>query len=194
MIKTASQHYANFDRPAAERVHVAQALRQGHPVVLPQVEDVYKAPSNRWATLVAWVDHGRWVVGCPSCNSAQIADPDDPRFFCYVCKNTDNGQRWIAVHFPKPDVRREIESVLDDRPKDETRNWLPHETVGDLVSENESKGIRIREFTKVQLKHGSGLPGLKAPLPKAMSVAPIKITGAKKPSVRKKPTAKKKDK
>lgn len=85
-----------------------------------------------------------------------MVDPDDPRFFCYVCKNSDNGRAWLKVHFPKPNVIAVIEDILSVRKDESTMNWLPHETVEDLAKENESHGFERRALPQ-QHKMGVGL-------------------------------------
>lgn len=160
-LKTAAAQYHTMTSPPAERVHIAAALKGGHPVRLP---DDPKAElrvrldgHNGWATLVAWVDHGRWVAACPSCLNAQMVDPDDPRFFCYECGNADLGGVWARVHFPKPNTRKLIEEILAERPEDNA-HWMPHETVGDLADENEAHGLAIPKLTAALRALDAGLP------------------------------------
>lgn len=86
------------------------------------------------------VNHGRWIVNCPFCPGAELADPDDPRFFCLSCGNADANHEWLRVRWP---VDKEvIEAVLLARPKDETQNWKEGEPVDKLQAENESRGLR----------------------------------------------------
>lgn len=91
----------------------------------------------------AFVNHGRWLASCPmqGCNAAYIVSSADPMLFCAEC-----GGGWWRVVFPLD--KRAIEEQLLKRPGKsnpfadvETRNWIPGETVEDLVRENLSRGI-----------------------------------------------------
>jgi hypothetical protein len=86
-----------------------------------------------------YVNHGRWVVMCPSCLSAEIGDRVAGRFMCHDCRNSDHGGMWITVDWPED--ADAIDELLNARPDRLTRNWLPHETVADLAAENETHGI-----------------------------------------------------
>lgn len=92
----------------------------------------------------AEVNHGRWIVRCPVCPSAALASERTKLFLCPECGSPENGNRWYAVIFPP--FKRAIENVLLRRPMRNpnhapTRNWLPGETVADLVAENTLQGI-----------------------------------------------------
>ena len=88
--------------------------------------------------LPAMVNHGRWIVKCPTCNGAELVDPDMPIFFCYSCGNESNGGHVYPVSFPQN--WREIEAALIDRPP-ANQNWLPGETIEDLRNENEENKL-----------------------------------------------------
>jgi hypothetical protein len=77
---------------------------------------------------VAYVNHGRWVVDCPTpyCNEAHLAGP----VTCDGCSQT------YSSRFPADAAL--IDAVLSRRVVVETRNWLPGETVQDLEAENEA--------------------------------------------------------
>ena len=77
----------------------------------------------------AYVNHGRWVMDCPTpyCNEAHHAEPGQP-VTCQGCSQT------YTPRFP-PDAAL-IDAVLSRRVVVETRNWLPGETVQRLESEN----------------------------------------------------------
>ena len=83
--------------------------------------------------LTVRVEHGRWLVDCPFCNSANLADDDEPRFFCLDCRNEDAGGLWLPVQWPRE--RKEIEDALLERKHTVNRNWLPHESVIDLLAQ-----------------------------------------------------------
>lgn len=86
----------------------------------------------------AQVNHGRWIVPCPWCMSAQNASKTDPRFFCVECAN--GGRGWARVVFP-PNVD-DIETLLGMRPDRRTRNWIPGEPISRLLAENEAHEVR----------------------------------------------------
>jgi hypothetical protein len=93
------------------------------------------------ATVVALasINHSRWVVQCPFCPGAELADPADPRFYCFSCANAAVGNMWVGVAFPKDAPA--IETALVARPLPENRNWEPSEKVVDLLAENQRMGI-----------------------------------------------------
>ena len=91
--------------------------------------------------LIAFVNDGRWVVACtvPRCGGAQLAALDDPRFMCVTCGNAANGGAWLPVTFPE--ARQSIATALAGREKRD-QNWLPGESVADLLAENVTIGVR----------------------------------------------------
>lgn len=91
-------------------------------------------------TIYAYVNHGRWMVKCPFCPSAQVAFSSDKRFFCAECANVTNGSKYIAVLWPEDAQRERIEKLLMKRGL-ENRNWVVGETISQLESENTSRGI-----------------------------------------------------
>lgn len=86
----------------------------------------------------AEINHGRWIVKCPSCPGALDAEPGVP-FFCPDCGNGANGGKSYSVIFPEN--RGAIEEILLKRPKAENQNWEPGETVAFLLAENAMGGI-----------------------------------------------------
>lgn len=83
---------------------------------------------------LAEVNHGRWIVRCPWCATAQNASADDHRFFCTECSNGAAGGQWITVEWPED--REEIEAALGCRPLPANRNWVPGESVAELWRDN----------------------------------------------------------
>ena len=78
----------------------------------------------------AYNNHGRWVAECATkyCTEAHLVEPGDR----FVCANCD---RSYDVVFP--DAKHLIDAALERRVVPETRNWVPGETVQDLIVENE---------------------------------------------------------
>ena len=95
-------------------------------------------------TLTTRVNHGRWLIDCPTCRAAQFAEFSSLFFMCVECANRDNDGKWYAVIIPSN--YEEIESALLARTMginpahSPTRNWDPSETVEDLLKENELYG------------------------------------------------------
>ncbi len=100
------------------------------------------------APMVATVNHGYWIARC-ECRTPGDVSPgcivwlDRPWGWCVRCDNAAAGGYWRPVVLP-PD-RAAIEAVLVLRPDVATRNWLPGETVGDLVAENIANGVPVPE-------------------------------------------------
>lgn len=91
------------------------------------------------ATTVARVEDGRWIAECPFCASAQVVSPLDPRYLCAGpdgCANANVRGAYASVIFPSEKTRDQLEAVLLERPDRLTRNWMPRESVSDLVAEN----------------------------------------------------------
>ncbi len=91
------------------------------------------------AEVEARINHGRWLVDCDSCKSAESVWLSNPVFMCQSCWNKASGGRWRRVVLPE--ARADIESALIERPDLTTRNWFPGETVDSIKRENEDHGI-----------------------------------------------------
>jgi hypothetical protein len=78
----------------------------------------------------AVVNHGRWVVRCPTpgCGGAELAR-EDGLFFCCECRNAEVGGDYRTVVFPGE--RRELEQALAAK-QVPARNWdgEPLEEIG----------------------------------------------------------------
>lgn len=81
----------------------------------------------------AYFNWGRWVVDCPTCNSAEQMQPKAAVFYCRECGHTG------PVEWPENPA--EIEEVLAKRPKRDNRNWRPGETLEALRLENVLHGV-----------------------------------------------------
>lgn len=126
-----------------DRIHDAKSFAIGGPAELVLAVHGHRrgalafTPPAEMADrpiLKAEVNHGRWIVRCPFCPGAEMADLNDPRFFCLSCYNVPIGGKWLPVQFPAN--RAALEAELLKRPASESRNWLPHESVADLRREN----------------------------------------------------------
>jgi len=101
---------------------------------------------NTSGEVAARINHGRWLVDCPGCNSALVIDLSEPVFMCVECANAGNEGKWFAVTVPTN--RKAIETELLKRPWNgrnpadaKNRNWEPGETVAMLEQENTDHGI-----------------------------------------------------
>ena len=102
---------------------------------LPAIED-----ANIVGTVAARVNHGRWLMDCPSCTAAHVADFDYQVFMGVECGNAANDGKWFGVIFPAN--AEDIEAALLARPvglnpaRSPNRNWEITETVDDLLAQN----------------------------------------------------------
>ncbi len=99
-------------------------LRKAYRVANPQIGGINNS------TIRPVVNHGRWLIDCPYCNSASYAR-DDKLFFCADCQNGTIGGQYIKTPFPRN--RRAIERILEVRPS-ENQNWT-NETIATLENE-----------------------------------------------------------
>ena len=84
---------------------------------------------------LAYCNHGRWVADCatPYCGEAHTVNVGD----VFACQNCGRTQ---VVSFPND--KPLIDAALSRRVVPETRNWVPGETVTDLITENrEHEGV-----------------------------------------------------
>ena len=96
--------------------------------------------------VAARINHGRWLVDCPGCNSALVIALSQPVFMCVECGNAANDGKWFTVTVPSN--RKAIEAELLKRPMTGrnpaeaiNRNWEAGETVAALKQENTEHGI-----------------------------------------------------
>lgn len=100
---------------------------------LEQAMAAETAPHSQAVHVVG--NHGRWVVDCPDCNSAQLASPDDHRFMCNECANLVIGGLWRPVVWPKS--HQKIADLLDARKDRHLRNYDAGQTLGEIAVEND---------------------------------------------------------
>lgn len=89
------------------------------------------------ATVNAEVNHDRWIVQCPACNSASdfARLPSHDR---YECEEPGCGAAYDVEWPANPD---EIMGVLALRPDRTSRSWVAGQDVAALVGENVAHGI-----------------------------------------------------
>lgn len=92
-------------------------------------------------TQAGYLNHGRWVVECAYCPSAEAVAIGATTF---VCRNQQCTHYLEAQSCVLPDNATDIEEVVMFRPDAKNRNWVPGETVETLLIEN--------------LTHSHGLP------------------------------------
>ena len=86
-LKTAADvHKMPLDRFVANVINMRRAN-----VPLPQ--------KTANITVEAEINYGRLIVRCPYCQGAEMADPEDKRFFCLSCYNEKAGGKWLKVTF-----------------------------------------------------------------------------------------------
>jgi len=108
-------------------------VRLSRPVEVLARQDGRELTEDR-RTVVAYVNHGRWLANCPHCNGG-IPCYQDRSGVCPDCGH--------VYRVGWPDERKAIEAVLELRHLAANQNWLPHETVQMLVAENVAHGDRI---------------------------------------------------
>lgn len=113
------------------RGKVAQQRRKGVRVTAGMAAD--NSPP-----LVAYVNHGRWLVDCP-CGSGAYVDP-----MAEVARCAGQGCGLVSrVLLPPVSDRSEIERLLLARRRPPERNWRHPETIDDLRRENEAHGVAV---------------------------------------------------
>lgn len=127
MLLTAANQIPNADAEAAPRRFWSSIIPIEQAMAAPM------GPPEIAINVVA--NHGRWVVECPDCSEAQMACATDHRFMCNLCANVAVEGMWRAVVWPEE--HGEIDRLLSVRPI-ANQNWLPGETVDDLVAEGQA--------------------------------------------------------
>ena len=133
MLTDASEYGA--DSPTACLDRLNRVRRREHLPPLPAAPPADEISEEH---LLAYVNHGRWVVDCP-CGSAQLACRSDRRFFCTDCRNAWAFGKWVRVTWPAEEA--DIEALLLQRPFPRNRNWHPRESASGLAMENADNGV-----------------------------------------------------
>lgn len=85
------------------------------------------------------INASRMIAHCDICGEAMAVNPDGA-FFCMGCLNYRNEN--LARPLLVPDDLADICAVLVKRPSARTRNWVPGESLQDLIAENEAEGVQ----------------------------------------------------
>ena len=101
--------------------------------ILPPLTEVSPLPP-----LPAWLYNDRWIAECPEGHNRQLVFEATPLYMCCECWNVGAGGLYREVAFPAE--RADIEAAIAVRPMPVNRNWLPSETVADLLAENAARG------------------------------------------------------
>ena len=102
-----------------------------------QRDRILNLPVYAGKALEARIEHARFIVDCPNCNSAEFAFEDN-LFLCSQCLNSNIQGKVRKVKMPKD--RKQIETILGKRPI-KNRHWFPNETIEDLEKENLKMGV-----------------------------------------------------
>lgn len=90
-------------------------------------------------------NHGRWVVECAYCPSAEAVSIGATTFVCRheLCPH------YLEVQLCElPAEAVEIEKILVLRPDVQNRNWIPGETVEDLLVESHEHKLALPDKYK----------------------------------------------
>lgn len=133
-IKTASDN-PNVQRAGGYRRWCERIIRKKWRTARPN----WEIRGSDYA--MAEIIRGNWVVRCPYCAGGQLAEPGEP-FVCVDCMNVANAGYAIAVIWPEPEDRHEIEKLLLRRSTIEQMNYLARngETYDSLVAESIERG------------------------------------------------------
>jgi len=99
-------------------------------------------------SVTVYANHGRWVADCPRphCGNAEQYGWDMYRTrgglteSSFRCRE-ERGGCGLVCEAVWPAKHADIEWILQQRPAVATRNWLPGETLLDLMNENLEHGI-----------------------------------------------------
>lgn len=112
----------------------ALAAKQREAIAKAAVYGLVITEHDDAATVVARIDHGRWIADC-ACGSGVALRRTWTTARCFGC-----GAVYRSVQWPAAADR--IEAALVKRSALATRNWWPTERVADLEAENAARGIR----------------------------------------------------
>lgn len=101
----------------AERAILFMELKSGRGIQRPDGFEI-------GPPLYAYINHGRWIVECDRCSSAQVGSPEDPRYYCLG--GTDDGCQpsglWRNVSYPRN--AKAVENLVLVAQKVTERNWF----------------------------------------------------------------------
>lgn len=94
------------------------------------------------AHALAGVVKGKWVVKCSFCGICEKKD-HGAWHICRACLNAEADYVRVAVIWPTPAERAQIERLLGNRKWSWVRNWTPEESIADLAAENRRFGMAV---------------------------------------------------
>ena len=92
---------------------------------------------------VAFADWGSWKARCAWCTSALALSRFQEGFVCWDCG------RPVEVVWPSAAMVRGVERLLTMRPDPMNWNWLPGESLHDLLAENVAHGVMAADSGSV---------------------------------------------
>jgi len=132
--------FASWFKAWSEEAH--QLVASAHPTAAGDLTPP-TGRISRAAKAIAEVNESRWIAPCPfeydgrRCRGAELVNFETALFFCASgCRNAAVGHDYIHVGLPDPAKREQIEQLLLERPLEQNRHWLPHETATDLKRQN----------------------------------------------------------
>ncbi len=130
MLETAVQQlrHHGVTSEASYRAFVARQIQKLRKAGYDVAIQVVPAPH------LARVDLGRWILDC-DCGAGVAIHPEWPTAGCCACGRIYNH----IVYLIAPE---NIERVLMERPRVETRFWFPTETLAQLEDENVRHRVR----------------------------------------------------
>ena len=83
----------------------------------------------------AYANWSRWVAQCGLCPWAKTLQRFEPVMECPLCGTV------TEILWPSEDMVKGVERLLLMRPSPANRNWMPGETLHDLMFENGAHGV-----------------------------------------------------
>ncbi len=126
--------YIRMETPMVScRMHDGSRLTMPEHYMAWQVERLaVKDVARPWLcdlTVLSRIEHGRWCTTCINCGNSAYVQPEWHLACCGEC-----GCQMRHVDVPRD--YQKIEVALLERPHRENQNWLPGETLFDILREN----------------------------------------------------------
>lgn len=120
-----------------------------YPALADRIPPIHQVVATA-RPMIARVNHGLWIASC-ECGARGAPSPgcvvwlSIPLGWCVRCGNQATGRGWRPIALPPPDMREEIERLLELRAEVGDRNWSPGESIEDLIREQLEHGEPIWE-------------------------------------------------